>query len=246
MKLSIVIAVFDSPRVVWRQLRHFARMPLPDGVEIVLVDDGSETPLTCFTYEEKPEQTRFFRRERTAAWTQPAARNYGVRQAAGEFVLCTDIDHIITKELLDVVLGDKYDVVKFKREVAVLDEDGRFVQTEDEVKRYGFEVSRFARHGFHIPAHTNSFAIRRQLYLDLGGVSEHRVGSGKHPNREEIPLRRAIRSLQEQGKIAVLDDNTPGDPRPTLYMIPNGKYCGDKDYNPFGLFHNLPRKTRVA
>jgi len=28
-----------------------------------------------------------------------------------------------------------------------------------------------------------------------------------------------------------------------LLMFPNGQYCGDVDYNPFGLFHTLTRKT---
>jgi hypothetical protein len=36
------------------------------------------------------------------------------------------------------------------------------------------------------------------------------------------------------------------DERPTIYMFPNGRYCGEKDFNPFGLFHDLKRKTRTA
>ena len=31
--------------------------------------------------------------------------------------------------------------------------------------------------------------------------------------------------------------------RTTLWMFPNGQFCGDVDYNPFGLFHGLTRKT---
>jgi hypothetical protein len=29
-----------------------------------------------------------------------------------------------------------------------------------------------------------------------------------------------------------------------LYMFPNGQFCGDVDYNPFSLFHELTRKTK--
>ena len=47
--------------------------------------------------------------------------------------------------------------------------------------------------------------------------------------------------MADRGEIALLDN-----PRPIIYMIPNGKYCGHKDFNPFDLFHDLPRKTRVT
>lgn len=239
MKVSIVIAVLDSPEVVRRQMLHFAEMPLPDDVEIVIVDDGSNPPLCRDDYA--VERLRVFRHEMPAAWTQPAARNYGARQASGEYVLCTDIDHIITRTLLDVVRQGKYDWYKFRREVAVLDKNGQLIQTPEAVLEYGYEPHRLQKHRFTIPPHTNSFAILRQLYLDVGGVSEHRVGSGKHPNREEIPFRRKLHPMVERGDITLI----PDEDRPTLLMIPNGRYCGQKDFNPFGLFHNLPRKTRV-
>lgn len=241
MRLSIVIAVLDSPEVVRRQCLHFAAMPLPDDVELVLVDDGSTHALTL--PDVTPKNCGIYRHDIPAAWTQPAARNYGVRHASGEYLICTDIDHIVTRELIDTVLRGEYDWIKFRREVAVLDEQGKIVQTEESILSYGFEPERLRRRGFRIAPHTNSFAIRRQLYLAVGGVSEHRVGSGKHPNREEIPLRRTLHPMADRGEIRLLDADGQ---RPTIYMIPNGKYCGDKDYNPFGLFHNLPRKTRVA
>lgn len=240
MKLSIVFAVLDSHEVVRRQVLHFAKMPLPEEVEVIIVDDGSDPAYRQDDYE-LPRLT-ILRHDLPYAWTQPAARNYGVRHAQGEYVLCTDIDHIVTKELIEFVLAGRYDWVKFLREVAVLDEAGNIVQTDDEVLRYGYEPHRLRKHGFVIPPHTNSFAIRRQLYLDCGGVSEHRVGTGKHPNREEIPLRRKLHPMAERGEISLV----PDDERPTIYMIPNGRYCGHKDYNPFGLFHNLERKTRVS
>jgi len=31
--------------------------------------------------------------------------------------------------------------------------------------------------------------------------------------------------------------------RPVLFMFPNGQWCGDVDYNPFGMFHDLSRKS---
>lgn len=242
-QISIVIAVLNSHEVVRRQCLYFRKMPLPDDVELILVDDKSDPPLNAADYD--LPRLRIFRHEIPAAWTQPAARNYGVKQATGEFLICTDVDHIIPLDLINVVREGRYDWIKFVREVAVLDENGDVVQTPEAVLAYGYEPHRLRKRGFVIPPHTNSFAIRRQLYLDCGGVSEHRVGSGKHPNREEIPLRRKLHPMAERGEITLLDAEEPnGDQRPKILMIPNGRYCGDKDYNPFGLFHNLQRKTR--
>ena len=46
MKLSIVVAVLDSHAIVRRQYYYFQRMGLPESVELILVDDGSNPPLT--------------------------------------------------------------------------------------------------------------------------------------------------------------------------------------------------------
>lgn len=243
MRLSIVIAVLDSSEVVRRQALWFKKMYLnPEKVELILVDDGSNPPLGQY-----PPFT-IYRHNIPAQWTQPAARNYGVKQAKGEYLLVTDIDHIIPYSLIKVGLETTYDFIKFKREVAVLNKDGEFVQSEEAVKSYGYK--KFEDRGFHIPPHTNSFIIKRDLYLSLGGVSEKYVGTGKYPNREEVGLRSLLKQMKANGEIKVLDDTVEGDPRPTIYMIPNGRFCGDKDYNPFGLFHTLkrgePERTRLT
>jgi len=243
VKLSIVTAVLNSPEVVRRHVLHYQRMPLPEDVEWIVVDDKSDPPLLREDYD-LPRLT-IVRHTLPGIWTQPAARNFGARQAVGEKLLCTDIDHIVTQDLIDFARETPYDFVKLRREVAILDAEGRFVQTEEAVLEYGFQPERLARGRFHIAPHTNSFIVTRKVYLDLGGVSERRVKLGRHPNREEIPLRRRIWEQARLGNITVLDEQTNGhDQRPMLYMIPNGHYCGHKDANPFGLFHSLPRKTR--
>jgi hypothetical protein len=214
-------------------------MPLPDDTEWIVSDDKSDPPIEQYDF---PRMT-VVQHKLKGIWTQPAARNYGAKHATGDMLLCTDIDHIVTKELIDFARSTEYDFVKLQREVAILDENGKFVQTPEAVFEYGFEKRRYRKGGFHIAPHTNSFIVKRKLYLELGGVSERRVKLGRHPNREEIPLRRRIFALKNEGKIRILDE-TSDEPRPMIYMIPNGQYCGHKDYNPFGLFHSLPRKTR--
>lgn len=237
MRLSIVTAVLDSHEVVRRQAIHYKKMNLPENIELILVDDSSTPPIKDFP------PFNIYRYDNPAEWTQPAARNFGVKQAKGERIIVTDIDHIVTRELIEYVLSrPDIDFMKFKREVAILNKDGELVQNYDAVRAYGYEKRRYRKNGFHIAPHTNSFAIRRDLYLELGGVSEKFVGTGKYPNREEVNIRGKLNGLRNEGKITILDADTEGDPRPTLYMIPNGRFCGDDDFNPFGLFHTLSRK----
>jgi glycosyltransferase involved in cell wall biosynthesis len=222
MRASIVIAVLNSHEVVRRQILHFENMPLPEDVELIIVDDGSSPPIEVNGH--MVYKTNDFR-----PWTQPEARNKGVEFAKGEYVICTDIDHILVKETIETVLNTKYDVVRFKRCVGVLDENGDFSMDREMLEAYGYPRNR----GERISAHGNSYAIKRELFLKLGGSQQ----KDSYPNRDEVPLKRHLKRMAANGEISII----PDDERPYIYMIPNGRFCGDKDYNPFGLFHNLKR-----
>lgn len=240
MKTSIVFAVLDSHKAVDRHLRYFEQMPLPDDVELVLVDDGSTPPLKEFLrYDHRPKNLRILRHDIDAEWTQPAARNLGAREAQGEFLILSDIDHIVTKELIDFVNRGEWDCMMFKREVAVLDEDGDFVQDDETVLEYGYLPWRLEENKYTIPKHVNSFGIRKDLYLKLGGMDERRVGTNRYPNHDDSRLRNRLHKLRVAGEIKYC----PEDQWPMIYMFPNGKYAGDVDHNPFGLFHDLTRKN---
>ena len=45
IRLSIIIPVLNSHEIVRRQIEHFKKMDLPDDVELIIVDDGSDPPL---------------------------------------------------------------------------------------------------------------------------------------------------------------------------------------------------------
>jgi glycosyltransferase involved in cell wall biosynthesis len=237
MKVSIVTAVLNSHEIVRRQIRHYSKTIITDDVEVIFVDDGSVPPILY----DRPTEFNFsiYKTDDFRAWTQPAARNFGAKQAKGEYLICTDIDHIITRKVIEVARNAKADVIRFKREAAVLDENGDFTQDMEVLREYGFD-----RDKLRIAPHGNSYIFRRELYLKLGGVDETYVGTGKYPNREEVPLKRKLKKLWKKGEITIIDDHT----KPMIYMIPNGRYCnnGDKDYNPFGLFHNLTRSIRES
>jgi len=242
MKVSIVTAVLNSHEIVRRQLLHYSKMNLPDDVEVIIVDDGSDPSIGKHIYnldmpavtdKDLPRLTIYETKD-YRDWTQPAARNFGAKKAKGEFCIFTDIDHIVTRKVIELARDCPADVVRFKREAGILDENGDFTQDWDVLRSWGYNRGRLK-----VAPHSNSFIIRTGLFLGVGGVSERRVGSGKHPNREEIPLKRQLKKLRNEEKITVIDDRT----KPMIYMMPNGRYCGDKDTNPFGLFHSLKRQN---
>jgi glycosyltransferase involved in cell wall biosynthesis len=229
IKATILFAVLNSHEIVRRQIEWFRKMELPDDVEILIMDDGSEPPITGELKNLRIVPTNDFR-----PWTQPLARNAGAKIAKGEYIICTDIDFIITKELINTVLEGTYDVIRFKREVGVLDELSNFTQDVEQLGKYGFPVDRIERRGLRLSAHSNSYAMKRELFIRLGGSQS----KPSYPNQDEVRIKHRFKKLAAQGEITIIPDND----RPTIYMIPNGRFCGDKDYNPFGLFHNLTRK----
>lgn len=228
MKLSIIIPVLDSHEVLRRQFLHFEKIGIPEDTEIIIVDDGSDPPLE---YSGKLPVTILCTNDKRP-WTWALARNAGARIAKGEYLLMFDLDHIITRELLDAARTNDYQKMHFQRQVGVLLEDGTFTQDRDVLESYGFSKDA----GIKIGPLPNNFSMRKDIYWELGGYREDFVGR-PYPQGEDSDFKKKWHQWIRAGK---------GDwcvVHPVIYMFPNGKYCGDKDFNPFGLFHNLSRSN---
>jgi glycosyltransferase involved in cell wall biosynthesis len=163
MKVSIVTAVLDSYEIARRQILHYNKLNLSDDIEVIFIDDGSYPPLD-FSDIEKNFKFYLYATNDKRPWTQPAARNYGASLAEGDYLILTDIDHIISPEIIDVAtvcanrMFPKYDVIRFKREVAVIDENGDFTQDMDILRAYGYKRKRLK-----VGPHGNSYIFRRVL-----------------------------------------------------------------------------------
>jgi glycosyltransferase involved in cell wall biosynthesis len=237
IRVSIIIPVLNSHEVVRRQILHFEKMGLPDDVELIFVDDGSDpvigiqTTIKNFTLI----YTNDFRE-----WTWPLARNKGAKHARGEYLIMADLDHIITKEIIETVRLFTGDFVRFHREFGILDEQGNLSQDRDVLRTYGLPD----RYDIKLTPHRNQFAIHKDLYWKMGGFREDRIGR-PYPQREDGDFAKLWRQLYEKGEVRDFDDMHGHANRPTIIMFPNGKWCGDVDHNPFGLFHKLTRKTKA-
>ncbi len=234
MKVSIVVPVLNSHEIVRRQLLFFSRMGLPDDVEIVYVDDGSVPPIRYPSYSLRNLfilPTCDYR-----PWTWAIARNAGANSARGKYLLMTDLDYIIPREAIEAARNFNGDYMGFHREFGVLDENGIFTQDLDVLMAYGLSPVRVKDRGAKLPPHPNNFAIRKDLFLEMGGYREDLIGK-EYPQGEDNFWKKKRKQWQTAGKLVESDQ------RPTLYMFPNGRWCGDVDYNPMNLFHDLSRKS---
>ena len=241
MKLSIIISVLNSHEILRRQLLHFSRIGLPDDVELIIMDDGSNPPLTDTV---GIPNLRIIPTGNThepgasTGWTVELARNQGARLARGEYLLMTDIDYIIPRAAIDGVYTLQEDKSGFHREFGILDENGILTQDLAILRKYGLNEQRIQGRGTKIPPHPNNFIMRKSTFWQLGGYRED-LSSRPYPNKGDTYFKREWAKAYEAGKVTIRS----ADQRATLYMFPNGQFCGDVDYNPFNLFHDLTRKT---
>ncbi len=228
MKLSIIIPVLDSHEVVRRQLLYLERNGLPDDTELIIVDDGSEPPIE--NTSNLPVQ--ILRTNDKRPWTWALARNAGAKRAVGERLLMYDLDHIATPTLIDFARTCQDPCVHFERQLAILDENGVLTQDRAVLIEYGMLPKRPLR----VESHHNSFVICRELFWELGGYREDRLGRSYPQGEDSILWGRWVKYRDAAG---LVEHPTP----PTLYAFPMGRWCGDVDYNPKGMFHSLSRKN---
>jgi len=208
-------------------------MDLPDDVEIIFMDDGSEPPIT---HDGSLKNFKVVPTNDKREWTWAVARNSGAKIAQGVNVLMTDLDYILPKEAIEDARNFIGDKMRFKREFGVLLPDGSFTQDFEVLNQYGLSKERLANRGTKMPPHPNNFVMNKELFWKMGGYVEDRIGNA-YPQGEDREFKRRWSKWMDKG---LVKDH---DYRPVIYMFPNGQFCGDVDYNPFNLFHDLSRKT---
>ena len=231
IKLSIVVPVLNSHEVLRRQLLFYASMGIPKDTELIIVDDGSDPPLeNTADIPVTIHRTNDFR-----PWTWALARNAGARIATGEYLLMYDLDHIVPGYAINFIRNFTGVKVQFVREFGILDENGVLTQDRDILEAHGIPKGQSLRIG-PLP---NNFAIRRDVFWELGGYREDLVEK-PYPQGEDRAFRSVWRTYE---KARGGEGSQVCTQRPRIFMFPNGKYLGDVDADPKGLFHTLSRKT---
>ena len=208
---------------------------IQDDTEIIIVDDGSKVPLTY----DGPLDVKILRLEwPERKWTASLARNRGAKIATGEYLVMFDLDHVINAPLLEMVRTFGGYKVQFQREMGVLLEDGTLSQDKDTLIKWGLPPSRYEKRGVYLTPHPNMFAMRRDIFWELGGYDEHRILNRIYPQGEDSYFKKVWQRKVDAGVYHVHTE------RPIIYTFPMGKICGDVDFNPFGLFHDSSRATK--
>jgi len=222
VKLSIIIPVLNSHEIVRRQIEHFKKMDLPNDVEIIIVDDGSDPPL-------EGEGVEIIQTNDTRPWTHPKARNIGAAKATGDCFLFTDIDHVVAKPAVEFGRDYKYDYGRFKRELGILDEEGNLTQDPEMLIEWGVPGTK-AYGNLGIGCHIMSQYIKADVFKQTGGFREKLT---KHPTHDDGNMKTRLKKMGLT--------KCPDNERPIIYMIPNGRFAGEKNANPHGYFHDLCR-----
>lgn len=106
---TLVMAYYENPTMLAQQFAAISLLPakLRDLLHVVIVDDGSPD------YPAKPEQIgcplQIWRMGVDVRWNQDACRNIGVHHAETNWLLLTDMDHLVPAATWERLLLRRYD-----------------------------------------------------------------------------------------------------------------------------------------
>ena len=123
MKYSVVIPVYNVEKYLEKCVASVLNQNTESAFEIVLVDDGStdNSGMVCDRLAVSDARIRVIHQENQ--WVG-AARNTGIRAAAGEYIIFIDPDDTVTPDYLqtmDTLLAEKPDMTMVAYERVTLD-----------------------------------------------------------------------------------------------------------------------------
>jgi len=166
MNVSLVMPYYRNPGQLALQLAEWLRWSnnAMAAIEIVIVDDGSPEPAIDVMRSEGLPKLRIFRVLEDQPWRQHGARNIGAHVAKGQWLLLTDIDHVLTAAAADALL----------KRLGKLDADTAYFLHRIEADT---GLPTLNESGDRKP-HPNSFVMTRDMFWRVGGYDEEFEGYG--------------------------------------------------------------------
>lgn len=157
---TLVMAYYDNPGMLQEHARHLFQAVRPEltrALHLVIVDDGSPrypaAPIAAAIDWSHLASFQLWRMGVDVRWNQDACRNIGVREAKSQWVLLTDMDHVVPNETWERLMLQKLNkhlVYRFGR-----------VSMPDL---------------FPYKSHPNSWALTVKKYWQVGGYDEALAG----------------------------------------------------------------------
>lgn len=99
--ISVIVPVYQAEKYVDRCIRSIVRQTYPE-IEIIIVDDGStdRSLQICQEWEKKDPRIRTVHQENRGV---SAARNTGLQEARGTYILMVDSDDYITEDTISIL-----------------------------------------------------------------------------------------------------------------------------------------------
>lgn len=157
---TLVMAYYENAGMLRAQFEYMNCLPDPirHALHLVVIDDGSPTAPALDAWLGRPPpplgSAALWRMGVDVRWNQDACRNIGVREAPSQWVLLTDMDHIVPCGTWERLMGhklDKHAVYRF----------GRISAPNMEPYK----------------PHPNSWAMTRKKYWAIGGYDEALAGN---------------------------------------------------------------------
>lgn len=132
-KLSIIIPVYNTSNYIEKCLNSILNQSMKD-IEIIIINDGStdnskEKISQWIQEHQKQIEVKYFEKENGGL---SSARNYGVREATGEYITFVDSDDYLNENIyqnLEKHMNQKMDLIKFK--MSTVDEQGEIIENLD-------------------------------------------------------------------------------------------------------------------
>lgn len=166
MNFSLLIPYYNQPKMLREQVRLWN--VYPEGIKIVVVDDGSAVPALPVIQEHASgwlkERLSLYRIEVDIPWNRGGARNLATLQSETQWIVHTDIDHVLTGESARLLLefipypGCWYKFERYR--------NGRADETRKKDK-----IPDFLDFG-KIHPHIDSYLCTREMYWRAGGYNE--------------------------------------------------------------------------
>ncbi len=100
--VSIIMPVYNHQRAFERALASIQAQTYRP-LEVIIVDDGSEPPINISGSEDETCSIKLIRQKNAGA---PAARNTGLKQSTGEYVIFWDADVEGTPEMIEMLASE--------------------------------------------------------------------------------------------------------------------------------------------